>query len=491
MAFHANASDWFPPARRISNESLSFMSPCRDRRHQFGITRRELLQVGFSGVAGIGLQNLLASRDRIFAGETPPEPRAKRVLLIFLSGGASHHDTFDVKPQAPVEIRGDFQAIDTPIPGVQVCEHLPRLAQRMDRMALVRSMSHREFGHLPATHQVLTGSLSPNSKGSDLDRVASRKDWPCYGSALEFLRPRHDGIPSGVALPTYLVEGPLTWPGQDAGCLGAQFDPWQIRQDPSAANFREESLNLPAGFTLDRVIARRGLLEEINGRRRQLDQLSDRGQFSEKQQVALQMLLSGKVAEAFDISREPDALRDQYGRHLYGQSLLLARRLLEAGVSVVQANMGIVQTWDTHVGNFPRLKDSMLPQLDQGVAALLDDLAARGLLEETLVVMTGEFGRTPRISFLPGADLPGRDHWPSVFTAAFAGAGISGGQVIGRSDEIGAYPVTRSFSLEDLGATVYSVLGIDREVFIHDQFGRPLPLNRGEPMTPLFTGADV
>jgi hypothetical protein len=467
------------------------MNLCRDRRHRIGIARRELLQVGFSGLAGIGLSNLLAPRSRVGADEARRAPRARRVLLILLSGGASHHDTLDVKPQAPAEIRGEFQAIDTPIPGVQVCEHLPRLAQRIDRLALVRSMSHREFSHLPATHQVLTGSLAPNANGSDLDRVASRKDWPCYGAALEFLRPRHDGIPSGVALPTYLVEGPLTWPGQDAGCLGAQFDPWQIRQDPSAPNFREDSLSLPAGFTMDRVIARRGLLEEINGRRRQLDQLADRGQFSEKQQIALDMLLSGKVAEAFDISREPDTLRDRYGRNLYGQSLLLARRLLEAGVSIVQANMGIVQTWDTHDANFPKLKDNLLPRLDQGVAALLDDLAARGLLDETLVVMTGEFGRTPRISFLPGARLPGRDHWASVFTAAFAGAGVQGGQVIGRSDDIGAYPVTRSFSLEDLGATVYSVLGVDPDAAIRDQFGRPLQLNRGQPMTPLFTGADV
>lgn len=449
------------------------------------------MQVGFSALAGIGLNQLLPRSGRAAAPAGDPAPRAKSILLILLSGGLSHHDSFDMKLQAPAEIRGEFTGINTSVPGLQICEHLPRLAERMETLALVRSMAHREYNHLPGVHQVLTGALAPNTTGSDLDRVASRKDWPCYGAALEYLRPRRDGIPSGVALPTHLVEGPLNWPGQNAGCLGAQYDPWQIRQDPNSPNFREESLSLPAGFTLDQVSARRSLLTEINVQRSRLETLADRGQFSEKQHLALDMLTSGKVAQAFEIGRETDEMRERYGRHTFGQSLLLARRLLQAGVPIVQANMGIVQTWDTHVDNFGRLKDALLPPLDRGIAALLDDLKTQGMLDETLVVITGEFGRTPRISTLPGSSIPGRDHWPNVFTAAFAGAGVQGGQAIGRSDDIGAYPVTRTYSLEDVGATVYSSLGIDPSTEVRDQIGRPIPLNRGEPIAPLFTGVEV
>lgn len=456
-----------------------------------GLSRREVMQVGFSALAGIGLGDF--SRRTSRAGASVPElkPRAKHVLIVFLSGGLGQLDSFDMKPQGPAEIRGEFQPIDTSIPGIQVCEHLPHLAKQIDQWALVRTMSHREFNHLPGSHQVMTGSLAPNTVGSDLDRVASRQDFPCYAAALEFLRPRRDGIPSGVSLPTHLVEGPLTWPGQNAGCLGAQYDPWQIKQDPNSPNFREESLSLPSGFTVNRVTGRRSLLTEINAQRDRVSQLADRGEFSNKQQLALDMLTSGKVARAFEIEREPGEIRNRYGRHSYGQSLLLARRLFQAGVPIVQANMGIVQTWDTHVANFPRLKNDLLPPLDRGLTALLDDLRATGLLDETLVVLAGEFGRTPRISNLPGQSVPGRDHWPPVFTACFAGAGVQGGQAIGRSDEMAAYSLTPTFSLQDLGATVYTALGIPPETELRDQLGRPLPLNRGTPITPLFTGAEV
>lgn len=448
------------------------------------------MQIGYSGFLGMSLPGLFSARAPA-AESLKPATKAKSVVLVFLSGGASHLDTFDMKPEGPAEIRGEFKAINSKIPGTHFCEHLPLLAERADKLALVRSMAHREFNHLPATHQVLTGALAPNANGSDLDRVASRKDWPSYGAALEFLRPRRDGVPSGVALPTWLVEGPLTWPGQHAGFLGAQYDPWQIKSDPNSPNFREESLSLPQGFTLDRLGNRRVLLDQINRQRDAASQLSDKGQFAEKQQLAIDMLSSGKVARAFEINREPDEVRNRYGRHMFGQSLLLARRLLQAGVPIVQANMGIVQTWDTHVANFPRLKDNLLPAVDRGVAALLDDLQTLGLFEETLVIITGEFGRTPRISNLPGEAIPGRDHWCPVFTTAFAGAGVRGGQTIGRSDSIGAYPVTRTFSLEDMGATVLSALGIDPASEVRDQQNRPVPLNRGEVIAPLFTGAEV
>jgi uncharacterized protein (DUF1501 family) len=203
------------------------------------------------------------------------------------------------------------------------------------------------------------------------------------------------------------------------------------------------------------------------------------------------LLTSGKVTEAFRIDHEPDAVRDRYGRHMFGQSLLLARRLVEAGVPIIQCNMGIVQSWDTHVDNFGRLKNQLLPPLDRGLAALLDDLAASGLLDETLIVAAGEFGRTPKISMLPGATIPGRDHWAPVYSAVFAGAGVRGGQVIGRSDKQAAFPVTRSFRPEDIGATIYQALGVDASAEMHDSFGRPLRLNSGEPIEALFSGAAV
>ncbi|MEX2559970.1 MAG: DUF1501 domain-containing protein, partial [Pirellulales bacterium] len=311
-----------------------------------------------------------------------------------------------------------------------------------------------------------------------------------------------DGIPNGVTLPNHLVEGPLTWPGQHAGFLGPKHDPWQIRQDPNHPAFKEDSLSLPEGISLERVRDRGQLLDELNRRRDALERgvvldgsaeptLGATSSFAEQQRAAISLLTSGKVSEAFEIEREPDQVRQRYGRHLFGQSLLLARRLVLAGVPIVQANMGIVQTWDTHSNNFSKLKNRLLPPLDQGVSALLDDMAASGLLDETLVVVLGEFGRTPKISTLPGSSSPGRDHWPDAYSALFAGAGVRGGQVIGRTDKIGAYVVTRPYTPDDVGATIYRALGIDPATEIEDRFGRPLRLNSGEVMDCLYTGAEA
>jgi hypothetical protein len=408
------------------------------------------------------------------------------VVLVFLTGAPSHLDTFDLKPDAPPEVRGEFKPIATKTPGVQIGEHLPRLAARSDKYALVRTMSHRENNHLVATHHVLTGHPQP---GAFFDKVASRDDWPSYSSALNYLRPRRDGIPSGVNLPTFLLEGPLTWPGQHAGFLGPRHDPWQITSDPNKADFRVDSLRLAQGMEVTRLSDRRALLDQVNRQQDRFENLAAARRLSDQQLLAFSMLTSGKVAQAFEIDREPAATRDRYGRHAFGQSLLLARRLVQAGVPVVQANMGRVQNWDSHGNIFPTLKSRLLPPLDQGVAALLDDLEATGLLDETLVVMLGEFGRTPKISLQPGNKLPGRDHWAPCFFGLFAGAGVRGGQVIGRSDKIGAYPATTPYSPDDLGATVYQVLGVDPAVEVYDRQGRPVRLNRGEVMRSLFTGA--
>jgi uncharacterized protein (DUF1501 family) len=285
------------------------------------------------------------------------------------------------------------------------------------------------------------------------------------------------------------MEGPLTWPGQHAGFLGPRHDPWQITRDPNAAGFRVDSVRLADGLEAGRLDDRRALLERVDRQQRRLAELAAARRLSDQQQLAFSVLTSGKVAQAFEIDREPAPVRDRYGRHAFGQSLLLARRLVQAGVPVVQANMGRVQNWDTHGENFSRLKRRLLPPLDQGVAALLDDLEATGLLADTLVVMLGEFGRTPKISTQPGARSPGRDHWAPCFFGLFAGAGVRGGQVIGRSDRIGAFPATTPYAPDDVGATVYHVLGVDPATEVRDRQGRPVQLNRGGVIQSLFTGA--
>ena len=394
-----------------------------------------------------------------------------------------------MKPDAPEGIRGEFRPIATRAPGVQICEHLPELARCADRLAIVRSLSHGYTNHLNATHELLTGHSQP---GAFFDKIASRDDYPCYAAGLDYLRPRTDGLPSGVMLPTFLMEGPLVWPGQHAGFLGPRHDPWQIRQDPNRPGFRVDSLSLPVGFSVERLSRRQSLLDQISA---QHDVLVDPpvhsvDPMSEQRQRAMSLLLSGKVSRAFELDSEDPRLRDRYGRHMFGQSLLVARRLVEAGVPIVQVNMGRVQTWDTHSANFRSLKERLLPPTDRGVAALLDDLGRRGLLDETLVVVTGEFGRTPRIGSSTGNNntRDGRDHWAAVFSAVFAGAGVHGGQVIGQSDRIGAYPASRPFSPADFAATIYRALGIDPATEVRDRLNRPVRLCGGEPISSLFSG---
>jgi len=443
------------------------------------LQRREFLQVGASSLLGVGLPALLAGRA-ISASPQAETGKSRSVILVLLTGGMSQLDTLDMKPDAPSEIRGEFSPIATAVPGIQVCEHLPRLAARMRHWALVRSLSHKENGHLPATHRLLTGAPMPNQRGSDLDNVLSRRDWPCYAAGLNYVRPRSDGVPSGVTLPHSLIEGPLTWPGQHAGFLGAAHDPVLVTQDPNSPNFRMDSYRLPDDADPSRMVHRRRLLDRIDSASGAADP------FRRHQERAFQMLTSGRVAEAFRLDREPDRVRDRYGRNQFGQSLLLARRLVQAGVPVIQANMGIVQSWDTHADNWGRLKTQLLPWLDQGLAALVDDLEAEGRLGDTLVAALGEFGRTPRVSTLPGSTQPGRDHWASVYSGLFAGGGVRGGRVIGRSDRSSAFPVSDAYTPYDVGATVYQMLGVDADAEIRDALNRPSRLNTGRTIKDLF-----
>ncbi|MBS0207988.1 MAG: DUF1501 domain-containing protein [Planctomycetes bacterium] len=446
--------------------------------------RRAFLQVGYSGVMGLGLNSLLGS-----AGQSAPRPsntpKAKSMILVWMTGAPSHHDTFDMKPDAPDEIRGEFKPIATKVPGFQICEHLPQLAAQADKYAIIRSLSHGDNNHLMSTHWMLTGHTQP---GGFFDKVASRDDWPCYSSALNYFRPRTDELPTGVNLPTFMMASPLTWPGQHAGMLGPKHDPWQIVGDPNAKDFKVQSLQLMSGIDVGRFNDRQELLDQINRRQRELSELSEIRRLTDQQQQAFSLLTSSRFARAFELDKASDAERDRYGRNRTGQSLLLARRLVDVGVPVVQVNIGGAQTWDHHSNIFPSLKN-LLPPVDQGMSALLEDLAATGALDQTLVVMMGEFGRTPKVNAPPGATKAGRDHWGPCFFGLFAGAGVRGGQVIGKSDRHGAYPMTKPYAPEDVGATIYHLLGVPPDATFRDRLNRPLVLNHGEVIEPLFTAA--
>ncbi len=443
--------------------------------------RREVLQAGCSSFLGLTLPTLLQKR----AVAALPERRAKSVVLVFLSGGGSHIDMFDPKPDSP-ETKGEFAPIATRVPGVHFTEMMPEMAARADRFTVVRSMSHTDNRHLSGSHNTLTGAVQPFRGSSNQDKSLHRADWPCYGAALDAFRPPPSGSPSHVTIPVPLIEGVLVWPGQHAGFLGSKFDPFQVNSDPNSEGFAVEGLSLTEGLSVERLQRRRQLLDSANQREAFLEASQLGRQFADNQESAFSLLTSSKLATAFDIKQEPDDVRERYGRNRMGQTLLLARRLVEAEVPVVQCNMGHVQIWDTHVNPFPRLKNDLLPPLDLGVSMLLDDLSDRGLIDQTLVIVVGEFGRTPRISPLANQAVPGRHHWAPAYSAVFAGAGVRGGQVIGKTDEIGAYPLTKTYHPNDLGATVYSLLGVDPETMLRDKLDRPMLLNQGKFMDVLF-----
>ena len=346
-------------------------------------------------------------------------------------------------------------------------------------------MAHRDVGHPTATHKLITGSTVPGlSEDVGADKRAGRDDAPCYAAALDHLRPLGDGLPSGVHAPVY-IKGVFNWPGQNAGFLGPRHDPLQIRNKSDNFDYSQKHMSLSEGVGQTRLKNRRELLGQLDQQRRQLDEHVTTRTFSEHQKGAFSLLNSPKLAEAFEIDRESKALRDRYGRTDYGQSLLLARRLVQVGVRVVQANL---RGWDTHYDGFKRLKEKQFPKLDVSLSAFMDDLADHGLLRDTLVIVTGEFGRTPQINTPPGGEIPGRDHWSDCYSALFAGAGVEVGQVIGASNKIASFPTTKSFRPKDIGATVYTALGVDPATEIHDRnTGRPFRLNGGKVMRELYS----
>ncbi|MBN9516917.1 DUF1501 domain-containing protein [bacterium] len=443
------------------------MPPCRDyfRRP----TRRSVLEAGTLGAFGLGLPALLA-RD----SASGPAPRAKACIVLFMWGGPSHVDTWDPKPDAPREIRGEFASVATSVPGLRISEHFPRLAKLAHRYTVVRSMTHTDPAHLSPVHHLFTGRVAPvpNSDAAP----ATRNDSPHLGAVLAKLRPSAAGVPTAVTLP-WQVSHPSapggTAPGQHAGWLGAGYDPFVASGNPSAPGFGVAGL----GATGDVTAGRADLLRALDTRG------ADPAQFGPVRAKALDLLTSGKVAGAFDLSREPDRIRDHYGRHPHGQSCLLARRLVEAGSRLVCVNWPDDRQsfWDTHGNNFPSLKNRLMPPADAGFAALLEDLAARGMLDETLVVWVGEFGRNPRVD-----NGGGREHWPGCYSAVLAGGGVRGGAVYGSSDKVGGRPATNPTSPADLTATIYHALGLDPEMMLPDRLNRPLPLADGKPLTTLF-----
>jgi hypothetical protein len=464
------------------------------------INRRKLLEIGYSTALGTGLATLAggrlrgAERDDATARAVSTTPRAKSVLFLFMFGGPSQLDTFDPKPEAPAEYRGDFAAINTTIPGVQLCEHLRETAQRMDRWSLVRSMTcNPAFGdHRLAVHGLL-GGIDELPPGATL--AASRRDWPSWCAGVEYTRQAKKGLPTSVVLPGDVIDpGTGLYPGQNAGLLGAKFDPMRLRSNPADPKYHvDDSLRLAEGMSVERLASKRTLLAELNRQQTALGAALDAAPYENSQREAFGVLTSGRLARALAIDEEPEAVRERYGKHMFGQTMLLARRLIAAGVPIVQANISYHALWDTHYNNFVGLK-GLLPPFDRGVSALIDDMHSSGLLDETLVVLMGEFGRTPKLivpnGSIPHFTAPGRDHWMNCFFGMFAGAGVRGGQVIGKSDATASYPVTKPYRHSDVAATVYTALGIDPATEIRDLVGRPLRLNSGQVIEALYTGRE-
>lgn len=448
------------------------------------IDRRELMRIGALHIAGLTLPALL--RGRALASTVPVRDsmfgRAKNVIWLYLAGGPSQFETFDPKPDAPAEVRGIFNPISTNVPGIQICELLPRTARIADKLAIVRSISTNDNNHESGGYWINTGHkyVGPNM------RSVNPTDWPCLSAMVKMLHHDKRSPLRAVHIPEAIVANPnILMPGQNGGFMGRSWDPELFTCDPSAARLDVKSFTAPGDVPSLRLTSRRSLLEQLNHYSRLADQreiVSGHDTFAAQ---ALDLLLSGAAQTAFAIDREPDSVRSRYGRGKWGQSVLLARRLIEAGVRMVFVKWprepGDLNSnspcWDTHAGNNERMKEVLCPQFDLGFTALIDDLSQRGLLDETLVVAIGEMGRTPK--FNPAG---GRDHWGYVFPCVLAGAGIAGAQVWGASDKTAAYPSWGRVTPDDIAATLFHLLGIPHETIFHDLNGRPMRATEGTPM---------
>jgi len=472
------------------------------------VGRRAALQAGAIGLLGLGM-NHVAGLEALAAENGAATPRRRKsVIYIFLSGGLGQHDSFDMKPDAPDTIRGEFKPIATRTPGIQICEHLPMLAACSDKWALVRSLTHPYNDHSLAHHVMLTGRAA-TPVGFDPNKPTAR-DFPSMAAVANRVVPPRNNLPPAAVLPEKLIHPTgRTIPGQFAGEMGAAHDPWFIqassyrdtnythgafpeygfhreRGHVTPENYRYEapSLELPQGVSRERFLDRRSLLESLDAQRRMLDAGAQVQDLDRHREAAVSMLLEGRVQKALDVHAADDRLQDRYGRNSFGWSLLMARQLVEAGVSLVQVNLGNDESWDTHEAAFGNLSRFLLPPTDRAVSALIEDLSDRGMLDEVMIVMAGEFGRTPKVFTFPGAktNLPGRDHWGAVQTVFFAGGGVRGGTVIGESDAIGGYPKSDPQTPENMAATIYEALGIPRTLIWKDPSDRPHHVYNGTPI---------
>jgi hypothetical protein len=453
-----------------------------------GVNRRELLRVGGLSLLGLSLPEMLAAKESAATAASRAFGRAKSCIVLFMLGGPPQHETWDPKPDAPGEIRGDGKAIATNVPGIHVGELMPELARRIDKLCILRAVSTHDNAHTSSGYAMLTGHDHALGKNRESMPI-SGNDWPSLGAVVKHLRPGPAGLPSAVTLPEIIYNNPhVVWPGQNGGFLGRANDPWLVECDLAGDELRAPELRLPDELPALRLDGRRELLGQVD---RHLGALQDRPGLSAHDlqfQQAFDLLRGRKARHAFDLEREDPRLRDRYGRHKWGQCCLLTRRLVEAGVPLVQVNWprdAAANTgnpgWDIHNDGTNRLKNHLMPPMDRGFSALLDDLDQRGLLDETLIVWMGEFGRTPRLS--PGGS---RDHWGAVFSVAMAGGGIRGGQVHGASDRIGGEPKDGIVEPADIAATIFHALGLRGETEIHDPLGRPSPISRGNVLEMLF-----
>ncbi|HVR83502.1 MAG TPA: DUF1501 domain-containing protein [Planctomycetota bacterium] len=446
--------------------------PCPS--HSAGISRRSFVQLGAAGIATLGLPGGIRLREASARSEgTPKDPR---VILIWLDGGPSHLDLYDMKPEAPPEYRGMWRPIRTRVPGMEISELLPRQARVADKFSIIRSISHNDGEHFSAAHRMLTGRPGPNAG----DRPSR---YPSIGSiATRVTGPRRPSLPPYVSIPQASSIGQR--PGYfGAHYLGQPYDPFETEGDPNKKEFVVRNLELAKGLSVDRLQDRRNLLRSLDTLRRLGDA---KGQFEAMdtfEQKAYELVTGTEVRQAFDLSSESDELRDRYGRNTWGQSTLLARRLAEAGVTFTTVLMA---GWDHH-WNLKGGMEDYLPKLDSAVATLFEDLTSRGLLDKVSVVIFGEFSRTPRMNDGSGQGTPGRDHWGNSMSVVMGGGGVKGGVVVGSTDAKGEAPVDRPFTPQDFHATLYRVLGVDPYVQFPNHQGRPVPaIDQGEPIKELF-----
>jgi hypothetical protein len=451
-----------------------------------GVTRREMLRVGglaFTGLMWSDLIRAQASSPASAGKKTAKGPSAKACILIFNYGGPSHLDIWDLKPDAPREIRGEFKPAATRVPGVAITEHLPRLGAIADRYALIRSVGHRDNDHAIGTYLTMTGHSHPKNAILGIEPPATPQDMPSVGSVLSKLRPTDRPVFSYVTLGDLRHLGNNDSMGQNAGCLGKAYDPFVVPfTRPIEGALDMSGVGAVLG-TVDgaRLGERRQLLDRMSRAAPALEATASMRTLDQSQRRAYELLASSASRAAFDMSKEPPNVRDSYGPGSFAQSCLLARRLVEAGVPMITVYSAGNRDWDTHGNNFRLLKDTLLPTTDRAVSALLGDLQNRGMLDETLVVWMGDMGRTPRIN--GGA---GRDHWSFCFSIFMAGGGVRGGQVLGSSDRTASYPATHPVSPADVAATIYHCLGVDPQAHVTDQQGRPIAVCAGKPIHALL-----